>query len=204
MSCYWKKRSNTWLQTTELKSRPPPRSSPTSEALNLTWTRQQQRLCLRFLKFCCLLIKSHSKTDGEFPALNNEGLQTQTSTTWRLDRLSLSLQVDISGRKTVLHYQTKVLFILLLLFAKHFNSSVSEQSSLNISTSRSRINSLWCHAKLKRFSVTITACSLSPPTASHMAFIISASASPAPSSSSAGREWREASPGTFVYPSNKT
>lgn len=80
-----------------------------------------------------------------------------------------------AGLKTLtLEYQTKVIsfFILLLLFPEPFYSSVSEQSCLNISTSQSLINSLWCYAKLKRFSVTITASLQSPPTASRTAIII--------------------------------
>lgn len=96
--------------------------------------------------------------------------------------VSVSMKVKISARCYTCSFQTQcssikakffsVLFSCFCFQSLYTRVFQNKARYLNISTTQSLINSLWCYAKLKPFNVTITACIQSPPRASQTAIII--------------------------------
>lgn len=130
--------------------------------------------------------------------------------------LSVRMKVDTSALpvwNAALEYQSETLFHSPAFVSEAFYTRAFQNKArcLNISPTQSSVNSLRCYAKLKPFSVTVTARLHSPPnSSSHGYYICDRKQLPPPPPSLPPRPlpllggWWETSSGTFVYPSNKT
>lgn len=90
--------------------------------------------------------------------------------------LSVRMKVDTSALpvwNAALEYQSETLFHSPAFVSEAFYTRAFQNKArcLNISPTQSSVNSLRCYAKLKPFSVTVTARLHSPPTAPHTAII---------------------------------